>query len=457
MKLTPHDVHPTDLIIDMPAPDSAEVVSSKPGIAWTETASLYGLIATLMWAPLAFGSTEPWSQFILRTSALALFGLWIARQHASDSVQIFPDSISRPILAFIGLVLFQLISGSTAYRYATLTESLHLLSYGIFALVAGDLFTRRHRLRVFIVAMAVYGFALAIFALVQGLSGTDRIYWLRTVDAISAAIYGPYANHNHYAGLMEMLIPLTAAAAFLQRGSKQVLLLFATAIMALSVALSRSRGGMIALAAELLFVCFVLFRSQRGRRSLLVFLGVCGAIAAFVMLLGSDKILDRFAETQDTYRLKIDRDTFSMALHKPILGYGLGTFSDVYPAYKSFYTNLFVNHAHNDYLEMLVDTGVVGLALFVWMLVGVFRSGFSKVMDRDDEEGRLLTLAALTGIVGILIHSFIDFNLHIPANAALFFVLCAAVAAPFKHKIKPAEFRPWIADPEEELEDASSL
>ena len=183
--------------------------------------------------------------------------------------------------------------------------------------------------------MSVYGFALAIFSLVQGLSGTDRIYWVRTVDSISAAIYGPYANHNHYAGLMEMLIPLSAAAAFVQRGSKQVLLLFATAIMALSIALSRSRGGMIALAAELLFVCFVLFRSQRGRRSLLVFLGVCGAIAAFVMVLGSDKILDRFAETQDTYRLKIYRDTFSMALHKPILGYGLGTFSDVYPAYKS--------------------------------------------------------------------------------------------------------------------------
>jgi O-antigen ligase len=288
--------------------------------------------------------------------------------------------------------------------------------------------------------------------LVQGLSGTDRIYWVRTVGSISAAIYGPYVNHNHYAGLMEMLIPLTAAAAFLQRGSKQVLLLFATAIMALSVALSRSRGGMIALAAQLLFVCFVLFRSQRGRRSLLIFLGVCGAIAAFVMVLGSDKILDRFAETQDMYRLKIYRDTVSMAMHKPILGFGLGTFSDVYPAYKTFYTNLFVNHAHNDYLEMLADTGVVGLALFVWMLVGVFRSGFSKVMDRDDEEGRLLTLAALTGIVGILIHSFIDFNLHIPANAALFFVLCAAVAAPFKHKIKPAEFRPWVSDPEEDLE-----
>jgi hypothetical protein len=66
-------------------------------------------------------------------------------------------------------------------------------------------------------------------------------------------------------------------------------------------------------------------------------------------------------------------------------------------------------------------------------------------------------LAALTGIVGILIHGLLDFNLRIPANAALFFVLCAAVATPFKHKIKPAEFRPWPVEDDEELEGEPSL
>jgi O-antigen ligase len=445
MKIHSGDLH-DPLIIDMPAPDSTDV-APKPGLAWIDSASLFGLIATLMWAPLAFGTTEPWSQFILRTCALALFALWVTRQHSQESVQIFPDAISRPMLAFMALVLFQLISGMTAYRYATLTESLHLLVYGILVLVAGDLFTRRRRLRVLVMCMAIYGFGMALFSLIQGLSSSNSIYWFRSVDLLSASIYGPYVNHNHYAGLMEMLIPLAAAAAFLQRGSKQFLLLFATAVMVLSVALSRSRGGMIALAAEALFVCFLLYRSGRNRRGLIVFLSLSAAIAAFVFVLGSDKVLERFAEAQDAYRLKIYRDSIVMSTHKPLIGYGLGTFSDVYPAHKTFYTNLFVNHAHNDYLEMLVDTGVIGLGLFVWMMVGVFRSGFAKIMDRDDGEGRLLTLAALTGVLGILIHSFLDFNLHIPANASLFFVLCAAVATPFSHRImKPAEFHPWADD-----------
>jgi hypothetical protein len=248
-----HDDRP--LTIDMLMPESVSAAAiDKPTQAWLEKVSFSGLIATLMWAPLAFGTTEPWSQFILRTCGLVLFGFWAARQHFQDTVEIFPSSISWPLLIFLTLVLVQLISGATAYRYATLTESLHLMVYGIFVLVAGDLFGRRRKLRTFVVAMTVYGFALALFSLVQGLSGTDHIYWLRSVDAVSAAIYGPYVNHNHYAGLMEMLIPLAAGGAFLERGSKQFLMLFATAVMALSVTLSRSRGGMIALAAELVFV-----------------------------------------------------------------------------------------------------------------------------------------------------------------------------------------------------------
>jgi hypothetical protein len=85
----------------------------------------------------------------------------------------------------------------------------------------------------------------------------------------------------------------------------------------------------------------------------------------------------------------------------------------------------------------------------VWMLVAVFRAGITKIGDKADSEGRLLTLAAMTGIVAILAHSFLDFNLHIPANAALFFVLCSAVATPFKHHIKPIEFEPNQDDDDE--------
>jgi len=229
-------------------------------------------------------------------------------------------------------------------------------------------------------------------------------------------------NHNHYAGLMEMLIPLAVGVGFLERGSKRVLLLFAGSVMALTVVFSRSRGGMIALTAELVFAWVVISRTQRGRRKATL-VAAATIMAALVIWLGSDKMLERFSEPHDQYRLQIYRDSLNMAMHKPIAGYGLGTFSTVYPAHRSFYTNLFVNHAHNDYLEMLVDTGIIGLGLFVWILFAVFRSGWKKISDVNDTEGGVLTLAALTGVTGIVVHGLMDFNLHIPANAALFFAL----------------------------------
>jgi O-antigen ligase len=130
-------------------------------------------------------------------------------------------------------------------------------------------------------------------------------------------------------------------------------------------------------------------------------------------------------------RLNIDRDCLRMLIKRPFLGWGLGTFPIVYPEFRSFYTNFFVNQAHNDYLQLLVETGLAGFSIAVWFLVLVFRQAAAKLKDKDWTENATgaLTVAALLGCVGILVHSFLDFNLQIPANAALFYVLCALAAA----------------------------
>jgi len=109
--------------------------------------------------------------------------------------------------------------------------------------------------------------------------------------------------------------------------------------------------------------------------------------------------------------------------------WGLGTFPVVYPEFRSFYTTFFVNQAHNDYLQLLVETGLAGFAIAVWFLVLVFRRAASKLKNWTENASGALTVAALLGCVGILVHSFLDFNLQIPANAALFYVLCAIAAA----------------------------
>jgi O-antigen ligase len=123
-----------------------------------------------------------------------------------------------------------------------------------------------------------------------------------------------------------------------------------------------------------------------------------------------------------------------MLVKRPLLGWGLGAFPIVYPEFRSFYTTFFVNQAHNDYLQLLAETGLAGFSIAVWFLVLVFRHAAGKLENWAGTASGALTMAALLGCVGILVHSFLDFNLQIPANAALFYVLCAIAAAAPLHE-----------------------
>jgi O-antigen ligase len=117
-----------------------------------------------------------------------------------------------------------------------------------------------------------------------------------------------------------------------------------------------------------------------------------------------------------------------MFARKPVLGWGLGTFPEVYPQFRTFYTNFFINAAHNDYVQLLVEMGALGLATMLWLLVLVYRNGVKKLKDWPRDTNGGLALAALLGISGILFHSLVDFNLQIPANAAIFYMLCVLAA-----------------------------
>jgi O-antigen ligase len=126
-----------------------------------------------------------------------------------------------------------------------------------------------------------------------------------------------------------------------------------------------------------------------------------------------------------------------MFLRKPVFGWGLGTFPIVYPEFRTFYTNFYVNEAHNDYLQLLVEMGLLGFGAMVWFLVTLYVNAAKKIGKWSGESGGAMTLACLLGISGILVHSAVDFNLQIPANAALFYVLCTVAASePFAKPVR---------------------
>ncbi len=417
------------------AQSAPAALSTPPAASRLRKAVIFwGVAGLLMFGPLAFGAVEAWSLFIIQMGASLLLALWVLDQVLAGKVEVRSSPLFAPLLLFGALVFWQRAAGLSAYAYATEAEGMKYATYFILFFLAsqtGEAEDWRHLATV----LVGFGFLLAMFAIVQDLTSNGKLYWMRAPTR-GGSIYGPYVNRNHYAGLMEMLTPFALVAALGRSLSpeKRSLMAFAATIMGGSIFLSRSRGGLLALAVQFLILGVVYFRRGISRKLIAGLLAVGFAAGGFVLWLDRGKMITRLEgmpevgmEAMEGVRLNVLRDGLKMAADRPFAGWGLGTFPVVYPQYRSFYTSKFVNQAHNDYIQVLVETGVAGFALVVWGMVVLFREAFRK-MDRAPALLRSPVLAATVACTGLLVHSFLDFNLHIPANASLFAVLCALIS-----------------------------
>ena len=419
-------------------PQESARVASKPRTQLSNSMLLGGATVVLLVAPLAFGAVEPWAIFLLEVSAAMLLMAWGYRQWASRELAITPHPSYRPMLAFSALVVVQWLAGITAYKHVTYSLLLLYCAYGMLTFVVTQTLRRSSQLRPLAWLVCGYGALLASFALLQGIAPNGKLYWIWPLEQ-GGLIYGPYVNHNHYAGLMEMLtpFPLVLALSRHSRGNRKLVVAGIAALMAGTIFLSGSRGGMIAFGVQVV-VLAVFLRPQRGAWKQPLAIGLFLALMiGFLVWIGGNELTRRLASIQTEtrqeltggVRLTIDRDCLRMWREKPFLGWGLGTFPVVYPQFRSFYTSFFVNQAHNDYLQLLVETGIVGFAIALWFLILTFRRAWAKLENWPETVNGTLTVAALIGCIGVLVHSFLDFNLQIPANAALFYVLCAIAAS----------------------------
>jgi O-antigen ligase len=402
----------------------------RPTSPFLDSVLVYGLFGLLMFGPLAFGEREPWSVFVLQAATAALFLLWLWRQVVSRELRVFGSPLFAPMLAFAMLIGVQLVPGMSAYRHATVSRALLYCAYGTICFLLVQCVRHTKQLKRLAVALSIYGCVVALFAVLQSLGSNGKLYWLRTPD-LGGWIYGPYVNHNHYAGLMEMLapIPLVLALTRYVHGTRRVLAATAAACMISTVFLSGSRGGMLAIAIELAILGAFLMNRHNARRSGLVLGAVLVISFGLLAWLGGGELTERMAsigtearqEVSGGTRLAIARDGLRMFAEKPVIGWGLGTFPEVYPQYRTFYTNFFVNAAHNDYVQILVETGTLGFAIMLWFVVVLCRHAARKLKHWHSDLNGALALATLLGVIGILVHSALDFNLQIPANASIFY------------------------------------
>jgi O-antigen ligase len=335
------------------------------------------------------------------------------------------------------------------YSHATRDELLKFLAYAaVFFLIINNIKTR-DQIRRLVLAIVITGTIVAFLGIMQMLSGTNKIYWFWLSKYKIGNYFGPYVNPNHFAGYMGMVIPLGIGLliaqllnrSFIPAGSwrhrlsvieshlsKNSLLIFLIVIMGLSLFFSLSRGGILCLLFSMVFFFSILGikRSQRKKRKIGAV--ILGLIFAMLIWLGIDPVLKELSTLADirftsNTRTIISKDTLDIARDFPFFGVGLGNFQHIYPKYTTLkYTGVYT-HAHNDYMEMLADTGWPGAILFFGGILFLLIKTLMLWYRRRDPFVAGLTLGGVTGAVFILIQNMWTFNFHIPANAMLFFII----------------------------------
>jgi O-antigen ligase len=398
------------------------------------------LLAVLLGAPLAFGAVQPWAWGALGIAAALLLALWAGGSLFGKTIRVYWSPIYLPAAAFLVLAAVQYFGGLTLDQAATkealgklMTDFLLFFLAGQFLAEASEPQWRKTGL-----ALTLYTFALGVFATLQFLSSHNLIYWIVPSPGYT---FGPYVNHNHYAGLMEMLLPLSAAFVLprLEHHPFRVFLGFALLIPLASLLLSGSRGGLAALLVEVLILGVILSRrAPLGFRRRWATGGALGLVLVTALFFWMDpgwvskrlETMTGLVHTPEATlgdRMQVSQDSLRIVGDHPWVGVGLGAFETIYPQYQSFPSDHVWDHAHNDYAEALAEMGLIGGLLIVAALALFLTLAFRNAGMGLKTDASWIRLGAVIGCCGLLFHSFADFNLHIPANAA-WFVVCAAIA-----------------------------
>ena len=395
----------------------------------------FGICALVSFAVAAHGGVEDWAHAILETGAGLLFLIWAVRFYFNEKEKAVFSPLLPPLAVFSLIVLGQWFFHATVSPYSTRIELLLLLAYLLLFFLGVQAFRSLEDWRVFVWFGMGLGFVVSVFAILQYLTSNGRLYWFRETHS-GGLPFGPYANRDHFAGFVELILPLALVPLVLGRVRRErlaVVGLFAVLPVA-ALFLSASRGGIVSLGVQLTLLVYLILRRRGLGKQLLAGTAVLLVALLMVSWLGVGQIVQRFSSFQPLEvtagkRAAMRRGTWQVFLDHPLGGTGLGTLQSVYPPYETLYDGKIVNHTHNDYLEALAETGVLGGLSCAWFLVVLLRRPLARFRQNDYSFVGALQLSGMVACAGILVHALVDFNFHIPSNLLLFFLMAHLATA----------------------------
>lgn len=418
---------------------------------WCERGVLVLVLAIMVSGPLAFGSVDPPEFLALQGLTLGVLLLWVARLWINPQPRFFWPPVCCAVLAFC---LYAVARYSSAdIEYVARQELIRVLVYGFVFLAILSNFQHRDTTHVLVVSLVFLGMGLSFYALWQYLTGHHRVWNLPSSYPHRAS--ATFISPDHLAGFLEMILPLGLAFTLTSRFRPltRVFLGYASLVILVGIGVTVSRGGWFSTAVSLfLFFAILAFhRTYRLASLALLALLLAGGFYFFpksaFMSIRARAIAEPKAEVD---RVLVWQSALRMWQDAFWFGVGPGHFDYRFRNYRPEEIQVRPEYAHNDYLNLLADWGTVGGLIVAAGLacagVGAARTWRSVRGSPGDLGGKpgsnkfALVLGTSLGLVALLCHSLVDFNMHIPANA----LLATALLAMLTGHLRFATDRWWV-------------
>jgi O-antigen ligase len=397
----------------------------------------------LAWGPLAFGGMSPSSFLVIQGLTVAALALWIVRFWLQHPFRLLWPPMCWAALAFLlyAVARCRLVE----VEYAGRQQLIHVLVYGALFFVAINNLNRKNSANYVSLTLIVVGFVLAFFAVFQFATHYPLIWGVHRLDQYMGRGSGTFINPNHLAGFLGLTIPLALAYTVMGRFSAtvKVLLAYGAVTMLAGVVVSLSRGGILAVAIALIVFCGVLLAQRDFWKPALVMLCILTALAGGAAS-QFDSVQKRFDEALKNDKSKDERQLYWEAAWQLFerdvpWGVGPGHFDVEFPSVRPWRVQNRPQYAHNDYLNTLCEWGVAGMGLIAaacgLLYWGVFQVWQSLRRPSSHDKGSRFSdrtafvVGAAVGLLAVMIHCFVEFNMQIAALAVTAVILMALLVA----------------------------
>ncbi|MBI4663799.1 MAG: O-antigen ligase family protein [Verrucomicrobia bacterium] len=403
---------------------------------WCERGILVLALALLVFGPVAAGGVGGLEFSVILVLVIGIGALWLARIWLQDNYRLLWPPVCWCVVAFTGYAILRYQTAEI--EYVARVELVRVLAYALLFFAVLNNLHRQETTQIIVFVAVFLGMTLSLYSVYQFITNSPYVWHLLRAE-IKPEQYmkratGTFICPNNFAGFLEILLPLglsfTLKGRF--RPTTRVLLGYASLAMLAGIGVSLSRGGWLSAGISLLIFFIVLLRYRDSRVPAIAFLALLAglSIAFFKQAYHPSQRWQEMFRAEgglSDVRFPIWQAATGVWKERPWFGAGPGHFDQRFPQFRPETVQVRPDRVHNDYLNTLADWGVVGAGLvalaWCFLFAGIFRTW--RFVQRAGEfvakpsSRAAFVLGGAMGLVAILIHSAMDFNMHIPANALL--------------------------------------